>query len=154
MGQVLCPVLIGRESEMRTLESTLVGAVGGRGCCAVILGEPGIGKSRLVRELTGRAMATGVPVVTGRAVPSSINSPYRPLTEALLQLLRDHDLPSDAGMAPWLPALAALTPGVIAGAAGARRSGSPDGLRRRASQSPLQGPPRSAIWALTWGAAH
>ena len=44
-------------------------------------------------------------VVTGRAVPASASTPYRPLTEALLQALRDRAFPDDADLAPWLPAL-------------------------------------------------
>ncbi|HZR12179.1 MAG TPA: LuxR family transcriptional regulator [Acidimicrobiia bacterium] len=110
--QVLCPTLVGRDAELSRLDASLTGALDGRGGCVVLSGEPGIGKSRLVRELTARAAAHGVPTVCGRAVPSSTSVPYRPLTEALLQLLRDRDLPDDERFAPWRGALGALLPGV------------------------------------------
>jgi DNA-binding CsgD family transcriptional regulator/tetratricopeptide (TPR) repeat protein len=111
VGDVLCPVLVGRRAEIEVLESALAGALAGQGGCAVITGEAGIGKSRLMRELARMAAGRQVLVVTGRAVPASTSAPYRPVTEALLQLLRRHPLPDDPSLAPWLPHLAALLPG-------------------------------------------
>ncbi len=49
-------------------------------------------------------------VIVGRAVPASASTPYRPLTEALLQALRSRGLPADADLAPWLPALRSIIP--------------------------------------------
>ena len=48
-------------------------------------------------------------------MPASATAPYRPVTEALLQLLRRRPLPDDPSLAPWLPHLTALLPGVVAG---------------------------------------
>jgi DNA-binding CsgD family transcriptional regulator len=114
VGVVLCPVLVGRRAEIRALESALAGALTGQGGCAVITGEAGIGKSRLIRELARMAADRQVPVMMGRAVPASASAPYRPVTEALLQLLRRRPLPDDPSLAPWLPHLTALLPGVMA----------------------------------------
>jgi predicted ATPase len=110
VGEVLCPVLVGRRAEIGALESALAGVLAGRGGCAVITGEAGIGKSRLIRELARMAADRQVPVVMGRAVPASASAPYRPVTEALLQLLRRCPLPDDPALAPWLPHLAVLLP--------------------------------------------
>ena len=74
VGDVLCPVLVGRRAEIQALESALAGALAGEGGCAVITGEAGIGKSRLIRELSQMAAARRVPVVAGRAVPASASS--------------------------------------------------------------------------------
>ena len=123
---MLCPVLVGRRAEIRALESALAGALAGQGGCAVITGEAGIGKSRLIRELARMAAGRQVPVVMGRAVPASATAPYRPVTEALLQLLRRHPLPDDPSLAPWLPHLAALLPGAVAGGPAARLGRSAD----------------------------
>jgi predicted ATPase len=112
MAQVLCPVVIGRDAELQALDAALAAATAGHGQCAVIAGEPGIGKSRLAREIAGRAADRGFAVVTGRAVPQSATAPYRPFSDALLPLLRDRAVPDDAEMAPWLPALSALLPGI------------------------------------------
>jgi predicted ATPase len=120
VGDVLCPVLVGRRAEIQALESALAGALAGQGGCAVITGEAGIGKSRLMRELAQMAAGRRVPVVVGRAVPASANAPYRPVTEALLQLLRRRPLPDDPSLAPWLPHLAGLVPGAVPGGPAAR----------------------------------
>ncbi|HEX4254776.1 MAG TPA: AAA family ATPase [Streptosporangiaceae bacterium] len=122
--QVLCPVMIGRDTELAAVEAALKAATAGHGGCVVITGEPGIGKSRLALEAMGRARARGVRVVTGRAVPQSGTAPYRPLTDALMQLLRDQAIPADATMEPWRPALTALLPG-MAGPASASGEISP-----------------------------
>jgi DNA-binding CsgD family transcriptional regulator len=111
MVQVLCPVVVGRDAELEALDAALTAAMAGHGGCLVITGEPGIGKSRLARELAARAAGRGIRVVAGRAVPQSATAAYRPVTDALLPLLRGRTLPSDAEMSPWLPALGALLPG-------------------------------------------
>ena len=77
-----------------------------------LAGEAGIGKSRLAAELAVEARARGVRVLTGRAVPASTASPYRPLTEALLQALRGLPFPADDELAPWRPALRAILPAI------------------------------------------
>ena len=110
MGGVLCPVVCGRDDELRVLRDAFAQAADGRGGVVFITGEPGIGKSRLVRELTGHARELGALTATGRAVPAGSGTPYRPLTEALLQLLRDRPLTAHADLDPWLPALRAILP--------------------------------------------
>src|SRR6266702_5486667 len=54
--------------------------------------------------------ACGATVLAGRAVPTSASIPYRPLTEALLQALRERTFPDDPGLTPWLPALRVMIP--------------------------------------------
>lgn len=105
-------MVFGRGDELRALEDALAGSSAGRGGLVFVTGEPGIGKSRLVRELAEHATRLGAWAVTGRAVPAESSTPYRPLTEALLQVLRDRPVPADADLAPWLPALRAILPGM------------------------------------------
>jgi DNA-binding CsgD family transcriptional regulator len=111
VGDVLCPVVVGRQAELEALDGALAAALRGAGRLVFVTGEPGIGKSRLARELASRARALGAMVITGRAVPSGSSTPYRPLTEALLQALRDRPLGDDADLRPWLPAMSAILPG-------------------------------------------
>ena len=126
VGELLCPVLVGRRAEIQVLESALAGVLAGQGGCAVITGEAGIGKSRLIRELARLAADRQVPVVMGRAVPASTSAPYRPVTEALLQLLRRRPLPDDPSLAAWLPHLAVLLPGAVTEGSAARLGGGAD----------------------------
>ena len=114
----LCPVLVGRDAETGVLRAALAAADDGAGALVLLTGEPGIGKSRLAREVAGQALARAATVATGRAVPASASTPYRPLTEALLQVLRDRAFPDDPGLAPWLPALRAIIPTVGVGHGG------------------------------------
>ena len=117
MADLLCPVLIGRDAEFGRLRSALGAAQDGMGGMVFLTGEAGIGKSRLASELADEARARGATVLAGRAVPSSASIPYRPLTEALLQALRERTFPGDPGLTPWLPALRAMIP-TIAGPGG------------------------------------
>jgi DNA-binding CsgD family transcriptional regulator/tetratricopeptide (TPR) repeat protein len=92
------------------LQSASAAARGGAGGLVFLTGEPGIGKSRLAREVADQARVHDMAVIAGRAVPASASTPYRPLTEALLQALRNRGLPADADLAPWLPALRSIIP--------------------------------------------
>jgi predicted ATPase len=113
VADLRCPVVIGRGAETGALRTALAAAGGGIGGVVFLTGEAGIGKSRLASELAAAARARGVTVLTGRAVPGDIASPYRPLTEALLQALRGRPFPADAGLTPWLPALRAMIPPAV-----------------------------------------
>ena len=103
-------MVIGRQEELDVLGAQLEEARAGRGGTVVLVGEAGIGKSRLARELLGRATEAGVPSAVGRATPSGSAGAYRPLTEALLQLLRLAPILDDPAIAAWRPALAGLIP--------------------------------------------
>ena len=96
---MLCPVVGGRDAELAALKDALTAALSGAGKCAVLVGELGIGKSRLARSAASFAADLQVRVLTGRAVPASATTACRPLTEALLQLLRGREIADDAAMA-------------------------------------------------------
>ena len=144
--RVLCPVLVGRDAEVDTLGAALAGAVNGRGGLVWLVGQPGIGKSRLARALAERARSEGVGVAVGRAVPGGGSTPYRPWSEAVLVLLRDRRLPEDTGLRGWLPALGAIVPTICTdgtGGGGAEVSAAVRGeavlqlLRRLTDPGPL-----------------
>ena len=54
--------LVGRSWELNTVTAILDEAIGGAGCVVTIVGPPGIGKSRLIRESAAIAAARGVEV--------------------------------------------------------------------------------------------
>jgi DNA-binding CsgD family transcriptional regulator len=115
----LCPVLIGRDSEARQLRVALQDAQAGRGSMVLVAGEPGIGKSRLVREIAEAARQRGCVVMTGRAVGGGVPTPFRPFSEALASALRPGGLPESTDLNPFLPALGRLVPHLRAESAGA-----------------------------------
>jgi DNA-binding CsgD family transcriptional regulator len=117
VADLLCPVLIGREKESERLRSALEAARDGMGRMVFLTGEAGIGKSRLASELADEARTHGETVLAGRSVPTGVSIPYRPLTEALQQALRERTFPDDPGLTPWLPALRVMIP-TIAGPGG------------------------------------
>ena len=56
------PALVGRRWEMSAVEGLLDGAIDGHGSVVGVVGPPGIGKSRLVREVAALAVRRGVEV--------------------------------------------------------------------------------------------
>ena len=85
---MLCPVIVGRERELTALTKHLEAAVDGRGGFVALVGEAGIGKSRLAGETVARANSCGILVLSGRSVPGGSPPPFRPLTEAFLVAMR------------------------------------------------------------------
>ncbi len=103
MPPVLCPVVIGRDAELAAIRDALAAAARGDGRTVVLMGEPGVGKSRMTRELSAAAARYGMRIVSGRAVPSSTATPYRPLSEAVVQLCRDAGDEARTELSAWLP---------------------------------------------------
>jgi class 3 adenylate cyclase len=74
---------IGREAEMTALVEAAGRAAGGRGQVVAIVGEPGVGKSRLIWEFTRSGRLQHWVVLEGHAVPYGKESPYLPIVELL-----------------------------------------------------------------------
>ncbi|MEU1013208.1 AAA family ATPase [Streptomyces sp. NPDC005890] len=108
--------LIGREAEVTELGESLRHLNRSRGGTAFLVGEGGIGKSRLVAELIGSALDTGVRVLKGRSSTIGPMVPLRPLTEALMPLSRGGVTPDEASLGPYRPVLGRLIPGWSTGA--------------------------------------
>ncbi len=71
--------MIGRESELRRLARL---ASSREPAVAIVAGEPGIGKTRLVQELLATVSADTV-VLVGHAEPNSLSRPYEVLLDAI-----------------------------------------------------------------------
>ena len=119
-GRVL-GTFIGRGREVSLLDGLLTQVVAGKGHAVSVVGEPGMGKSRLVYEAT-RAMAARAEssiILEGRCVSYGSLVPYLPLIdllrghcgvletdspaairEAVDEAVRNNGLPADAGA--WL----------------------------------------------------
>ncbi|MGH7533981.1 MAG: ATP-binding protein, partial [Gemmatimonadales bacterium] len=108
MRQVLCPVLVARDDELTAITAAIRQAHEGRGGAVFVLGEPGLGKSRLAREAGAVARGQGLEVLVGRAT-SGRASPFRALSEALQGALRG-GLPASSDLDAFRPFLAPLVP--------------------------------------------
>ncbi len=75
--------IIGRNRERAILLNRVDDLVGGNGGVALIEGEPGIGKSRLVEDLIDSAEWRGVRVLTAGHTELSAMEPYQAIREAL-----------------------------------------------------------------------
>src|SRR4051794_30000369 len=84
------PTLIGRGDDLAALGAALEQARGGRPTTVVLAGEAGIGKTRLVHEFSGHAVAQGARVLTGACVDlGDAALPYAAIADALRGLPRD-----------------------------------------------------------------
>jgi DNA-binding NarL/FixJ family response regulator len=88
---------VGREPELAELEQLLDEAAGGRAQMALVTGESGMGKTRLVDELAARASAGGARVLFGECIELAAGElPYAPIVSALRPLARRGDPALDA----------------------------------------------------------
>src|SRR6185437_1684148 len=72
-------VMVGRADELRRL-SVLVD--GGSPAVAILAGEPGIGKTRLIQELIA-AQPAQMPILSGQADPGALSRPFELLLDAI-----------------------------------------------------------------------
>jgi DNA-binding SARP family transcriptional activator len=84
---------VGRDSELAALVAGLDDAFAGRGRIFLLVGEPGIGKSRLAEELIACAESRGARVLVGRCWEAGGAPAYWPWVQSLRAYLRE--APSD-----------------------------------------------------------
>lgn len=143
------PELAGREAELKVLWALWEAARAGTSKTALVSGDAGIGKTRLLRELAHHALEHGGTVAYGRC-DSDLSIPYQPFRESLAEVLAQFPqaldgvgtaelaelrrfLPGMADPGPGAPALAKVDPdleryllfGTLASLVGACSSASP-----------------------------
>jgi DNA-binding SARP family transcriptional activator len=106
------PAMVGRSRELAELTGLLdVAAAGQSAGLALLLGEPGIGKSTLLGELSAAARARGGLVLDGRAFEAEAMRPYGVWIDALRGApLATLGAPLRAGLAPLMFELGPTTP--------------------------------------------
>jgi DNA-binding CsgD family transcriptional regulator/tetratricopeptide (TPR) repeat protein len=82
---------VGRAAELEKLRTLLPRAGGEAGRLGLIAGEPGVGKSRMVREFAVEAAGDGALVLYG-SCDAAVSTPYGPFVEALDHLVRVTDI--------------------------------------------------------------
>jgi class 3 adenylate cyclase/tetratricopeptide (TPR) repeat protein len=75
--------LVGRERELAAIEARVQDLLGGSGSVITLVGEAGIGKSRLTAELRSRDYMKRLTVLEGRAIGVGRNLSYHPIIDIL-----------------------------------------------------------------------
>jgi class 3 adenylate cyclase/tetratricopeptide (TPR) repeat protein len=88
-------LIVGRDAELATLEAAVRQLFGGRGAVVEIVGEPGIGKSRLADEAVARA--AGLAALHCDCERTGAGTPYSPVRRMLHKVLgtSSNDDPTD-----------------------------------------------------------
>ena len=84
-------VFVGRQREMGDLKACLEDALSGRGRLVMLVGEPGIGKTRTAQELATYAGLRGAQVLWGRSYEEQGVPPYWPWVQAIRSYVREKD---------------------------------------------------------------
>jgi DNA-binding winged helix-turn-helix (wHTH) protein/tetratricopeptide (TPR) repeat protein len=133
-------LFVGRAEAMAELRRALAAAAAGRGALVLLVGEPGIGKTRTLEELAGEARRAGFRWLAGRSVEAEGAPAFWPFVQILRAL-------AAAGRHPAVD----LFSGLAESGAGGSRLGSAEGeqarfrlfdsvaeeLRREAGRGPL-----------------
>jgi class 3 adenylate cyclase len=84
-------VFVGRERELERLREAVDAALGGRGSLQLLVGEPGIGKTRAAEELATFARVSGARVYWGRCREDEGAPAYWPWVQAIRSYARESD---------------------------------------------------------------
>ena len=101
-AEVIALPLVGRDLELAAFDEALASARQGHGRTIEIVGPPGIGKTRLLRELFDRA--TGFDVIASACELYQASTAYRPFQKILQTVLEIPEEASDVEAADLLRA--------------------------------------------------
>lgn len=99
VGPVQCPILVGRDELLDLADRVLAEATDGRGQTLLIAGEAGIGKTRLIRAIARKAVASGFRWDQGDLAPQDADVPLAVVRD-LFRTMRSE--PDDAPLAEVL----------------------------------------------------
>ncbi|MFN0299886.1 MAG: AAA family ATPase [Burkholderiales bacterium] len=104
---------VGRGAQFGQLRGLIANLATGNGYVALIEGEPGIGKSRLIGEVIRHAESLGLPTLLSSCYEIEQGMPYQPVIELVTQAL-DHCASGTLGRLPpiSLAEIASLVPTV------------------------------------------
>jgi Cdc6-like AAA superfamily ATPase len=91
--------LVGRRWELSAIESLLDRAVDGHGAVVTLMGSPGIGKSRLVREMAAIAARREVEVFSAYCESHATDIPFHVVARLLRAAFGVRDL--EGGPRQW-----------------------------------------------------
>jgi predicted ATPase/DNA-binding XRE family transcriptional regulator len=133
LGALPAGQLVGRERELAVVDEALAAVAGGQGRLLVLVGEPGVGKTRLAQEITLKARVQGFRIISGRCYEPQQSVAYYPFLEALAMAAAGANPLLQAQLPERWPEVARLLPERLASV-----------------QSPLQLDDRNAQQRLFW----
>jgi len=97
-GRQVSSEMVGRHREMDKLELQVMKAINGEGSVVNLIGEAGIGKSRLIAELKKKDVMKRVTLLEGRAISIGKNLSFHPIIDLLKQwaMIAEDDLETRA----------------------------------------------------------
>jgi tetratricopeptide (TPR) repeat protein len=103
-----------RDEERANLRRAVNGALGGEGRLVFVSGEAGVGKSRLVEEVSAEAEARGMRVLVGHCVEMGGSPPYLPFVEIVEQAITGprSTLAMREALGDAAPEIARIVPGL------------------------------------------
>jgi class 3 adenylate cyclase len=118
IGRVAWGTFVGRAREMEQLKERLADAFSSLGSVAMVVGDAGIGKTRLLQEFATYARLRGAQVLWGTAYEGEARLPYGPFAEALrdyvsrtsVETLRQAVTEGSSVLAPMAPELKVKLP--------------------------------------------
>jgi class 3 adenylate cyclase/tetratricopeptide (TPR) repeat protein len=87
--------MVGRDKDLNKLELQVMKAIDGQGSIVNIIGEAGIGKSRLIAELKKKDVMKNVVILEGKAISIGRNLSFHPIINLLKHWSRIKDDDSD-----------------------------------------------------------
>jgi class 3 adenylate cyclase/tetratricopeptide (TPR) repeat protein len=79
---------VGRSLQTKRMLAKLEAACNGHGSVAMLMGEPGIGKTRMLEEFTDTARQRGATVLRGACYDGEFQPPYGPFAEIIVDYVR------------------------------------------------------------------
>jgi predicted ATPase len=96
------PILVGREQELKELQTSLEYAIVGSGKTVFVYGEAGAGKTRLVTEFLNQIRKQGTATVLTGWCLSNAAVPYFPFFEAFREYFSKENTVDEVEMKNWL----------------------------------------------------
>ena len=89
---ILCPLLVGRDEILELADQRIEEVAAGHGRVLLISWEAGIGKSRLVDAIQGKAAARGFAASGGYVAPQDRNVPAAEFLDLARNMLREYSV--------------------------------------------------------------
>jgi DNA-binding CsgD family transcriptional regulator len=106
-----CPVVVGRAGELAQVRRLVAATAAGHGGALAVVGEAGVGKTRLLDATASAATDSGLLVLGGRAMQGG--GSYRAIAEAVVGRLDAPAVRASAAVHPYRAALDALVTGSV-----------------------------------------